>query len=249
MMNDRSLKQIKNRIKKTEEETQGLKKTLRITSKERLKRLISVIRMENERYKLYKKAIKGQIKSNLDTIDELEENVDKLATFDFDNVTMFITKAISIIEQEQYQCISFDLKGTVSNFNPALTALTNTPMQTTETKYEYVTLITTSKNMDLISRMYDAGDITSSYKIKYTLDDKDSKYILLKNCDTYTIFNSETWRVPEELTSNYPYLEEIISGLIDLKLENNNLSEEQVATLMLKKISQTNLVKKETSRK
>lgn len=226
-----------------------MKKTLRITSKERLKRLISVIRMENERYKLYKKAIKGQIKSNLDTVDELEENVDKLATFDFDTVTMFITKAISIIEQEQYQSISFDLKGTVSVFNPALTALTNTPMQTTETKYEYVTLITTSKNMDLISRMYDAGDITSSYKIKYTLDDKDSKYILLKNCDTYTIFNSETWRVPEELTSNYPYLEEIISGLIDLKLENNNLSEEQVATLMLKKIPQTNLVKKEKSRK
>ena len=63
------------------------------------------------------------------------------------------------------------------------------------------------------------------------------------------MFDSEDWQVPEELTSNYPYLEEIIPGLIDLKLENNNLSDKQIASLMLKKIPQrySHLVKKRES--
>lgn len=53
------------------------------------------------------------------------------------------------------------------------------------------------------------------------------------------MFDYRTWEVPEKLTRNYPYLEEIIPGLIDLKLERTHLSDKQVTALMLKKIPQS----------
>ena len=74
---NKSLEEIENKIQAIEEDSQRLKKKLKITSKERLKRFISMIRKENTQYKLDKKAIKGQIKSNKDTINELERDFRK----------------------------------------------------------------------------------------------------------------------------------------------------------------------------
>lgn len=52
---NKSLEEIENKIQAIEEDSQRLKKKLKITSKERLKRFISMIRKENTQYKLDKK--------------------------------------------------------------------------------------------------------------------------------------------------------------------------------------------------
>lgn len=246
---NKSLEEIENKIQAIEEDSQRLKKKLKITSKERLKRFISMIRKENTQYKLDKKTIKGQIKSNKDTINELETMVDNLATFDFDIATQFLTKAISIIEQEDYQKIDYKLKRTNISLSTRVSTGIITPIAIPKTNYECLTLITSPKNAAIIHNMYDEDEIDCSVDIEFALDEEDGKYILLESSDTYTMFDSEDWQVPEELTSNYPYLEEIIPGLIDLKLENNNLSDKQIASLMLKKIPQrySHLVKKRES--
>lgn len=233
----RNLDEIMDTIEESENEAQRLKEKLKEKREGRFKRLIHVIRKENNQYKLYRKKLEGKIKEKTDTIDELEDIIDEAATFDFDTATDFIANAISIIEQEHYQRIDFELENTKVVYNPALSIALDMPMVTPKTDYENVCLITTPKNRKQICRMYDANEINSSYDIEMALDD--GKYILLEDSDIYTMFDYRTWEVPEKLTRNYHYLEEIIPGLIDLKLERTHLSDKQVTALMLKKIPQS----------
>ena len=73
----RNLDEIMDTIEESENEAQRLKEKLKEKREGRFKRLIHVIRKENDQYKLYRKKLKGKIKENIDTIDELEDKIDE----------------------------------------------------------------------------------------------------------------------------------------------------------------------------
>lgn len=239
--NFNSLNEILNVINQEKKDIEILQEDLKVKSRGRLRRFLSSDTYEKEKFKLYRSEMEGKIEEKRELINKLEDYLDRLCIFNFDVATDFITRVLSIIEGEEYQKINLELS--YSYLDPSLSINTDIPTYTTD--YEDVCLISTIKNIKLISDMYDNGDLVESYDIDRAI--RDNKYILLETNDTYKMFNYSIQQVPEKLSRKYYYLADIIIDLINLRLINPNLTDVQVTSIMLEQISErySNLIKSE----
>lgn len=209
---------------------ENLKSDLKFKSKGRIRRFFSASDYEKERFKLYKRKMKGNIKNKKKSIEKLENDLDELCTFDFNVASWFLAEALSIIEGEKYQ--KLDLELCSSCLDMTLFLATKIPLYSDD--YEDVCLIATKRNVDFISRLYNSEEIEGSDDIHDALDD--NKYILLDSDDTYTMFDIFENEVPYELIDMYPYLSEVVCDLISLKIENQELADDQIAIMMLQQM-------------
>lgn len=231
--NFRSLEEILNSIKQEQIEIETMKGDLRSKSKGRIRRFFSSDDYEKQQFKLYRTETKRKIKSGKSSIKDKENYLDRLCTFDFDVVTQFLADTLSIIEGEEYQKTDLEFENT---YYTTLSVATELPVCIPATDDEYVCLIATKKNVELVSDMYNDDELEDSDDIETALEDGDGKYILLESDDTYTMFDYFEQQVPEELTETYPYLSEIVVDLISLRLENPNLSDKQLTNIMLQQM-------------
>lgn len=230
--NFRSLEEILNSIKQEQIEVETMKDDLKSKSKGRICRFFSSNDYEKQQFKLYRTETKRKIESGKSSIKDKENYLDRLCTFDFDVATQFIADTLSIIEGAEYQKADLEIEDT--HFNAALFAATKVPTYTTD--YEYVCLIATKENVELVFDMYNDNELEDSDDIKTALEGGDGKYILLECDDTYTMFDYFEQQVPEELIETYPYLSEIVVDLISLRLANPNLSDKQSTNIMLQQM-------------
>ena len=234
--NFRSLDEILQSINQEQITVETMQGDLRSKSKGRIRRFFSPNDYEKQQFKLYRTETKGKIKSGKASIKSKESYLDKLCTFDFDVATQFLTDTLSIIEGEEYQKTDIELEEESTSLNVTMFVTTGVPISQTDTDEEYVCLIATKENTQLISDLYDEEELENSDDIHEALEDGDGKYILLESDDTYTIFDYSEQQVPEELTETYPYLSEIVVDLISLRLANPALSDKQSTDIMLQQM-------------
>lgn len=223
-------------IQEKSNKTELLKEKLQAASKESWKRILFLVFREIKKCKLQKKEMRGQIKADNQTIEKLSQKLNSIATFDFEAIASFLSDTVSIIEQKRYLRTTFELAYTHVELNPSLSIVLDTQIPVPVTDYENICLITTPKNTKIICEKFDSGQITRRYDITEIL--KNGDYILLDSKRVYTVFNYNNWEVPEELTANFPYLGEIIPDLMNLKSENENLSDAEVTSLIVSQIPQ-----------
>ena len=226
-----SLSEILNVIKQEKKSIEILHDDLKVNSRGKLFQFFSMNKYEKQQFKLYRTEIIRYIEIKKELFNELEDHLDRLSTFDFDVATEFITKVLSIIEGEEYQKINLELS--YSHFEPALSIATE--YQAIATDYEDVCLISKVENIKLISDMYDNGNLEESYDIDHAI--KDNKYILLETNETYKVFDFSIQQVSQKLTKTYPYLADIITDLLTLRLIKPHLTDVQATSIMLEQMS------------
>lgn len=190
--------------------------------------------------------MKGEIKARKRSIEELEDYLDKTCTFDFDLAMEFIAGVLSIIEGEEYQVLDLELSDT--HLDIAMFVTTGVPFVKSE--FENVTLISTKSNVKMISELDNEGYLRDSDDIVDEIDD--GKYIILDTDEVYAMYDYyDEEAVPGELTETYPYLAGVITDLIDLRLASSELTDEEVASVVLEEIPKkySNLIREKTKKK
>lgn len=210
-------------IEQEQKSVLSLQKNLGIMCFDRLRKFFSMDSSEREQFKLKTIAMKGKIESKKDSVEELEEHLDELCTFDFDLAMNFIAHALSTIEGEDYAVINLDL----SDNNLSLA----TGVRKFRTRRENVTLISTTENVKMIAEMEADGALRDGWDVESAIDN--DKYILVDSDEAYTLYDYCGGKVPDELTETYTYLSPVVMDLVSLRLANPDLPGDEVASAML----------------
>ena len=230
--NFKNLDEVLKSIELTKGEIKTLKKDLKNISNGRIRRFFSSKDYEKQQFKLYQTQIKNQIKSKRLFVRNNESYLESLCTFDFDIATQFIVGVLSIVENEKFETAEIELDDSYTTQQPIGEII----IPLTHSFEDSFCLITTIQNIKEVLKLYDRGEINDSYDIEESI--QNGKYISLELNDKYCLFDYDMRQVPEELTTAYPFLSNIICELISHRLENPTLTEQQLVTTMLQEISE-----------
>lgn len=226
------LNDILTSVGRKEEELGLLKDDLKQMKKGRLRRFFTFDSMKKEQFKLDKARLQGKITAKKDSIRELYGTLDKMCTFDFQVLVNFLVDVLSFVEGEQYQISCFDLCNSYSSVTYVNGALYPIPMF----EDEDVCLITTKKNTNLVFKASREEGLDDSYDIEDAIED--NKYILLDIDEDYLLFDYESQIVSEDLTKNYPYLNDVVEDLMNVRFFYNDLTDEEVVGVILQQMPQ-----------
>lgn len=226
--NYKTLTDIINSIIEEKAEIKTTSEELDKQSKGSIRRFLLSNKYERKEYKLYKNKLESKIEDKQQAIDSNSKFLDYICKFNFDVAMQFVANVLTIVEGQKYQNINLRFEDTYLDV-----ALSDTlGYSIMRTDLDNICLITTSQNkLEFESRC----SLKHSYEIEKII--KNNKYISIdKVADHYYLFDYQYLKVPNELTKNYPYLEEIIIDLINIRVTNINITEEEAANIVLSQI-------------
>lgn len=167
-----------------------------------------------KRRRIIKKRLKG-IRANVRTLKNLLEDY---TTFDRDIFLPFLREYLTIKECENYELLL-----DVEEMDLGMALATKTyPLNLYGDHYD---IVTTDYNKEILEDAQDSwslADIDDVDDFLSNLDD--DKYICLEESDAYTLLDG--LKLNEDFSS-YPYLYDLATELIDMKLSNPRISDKE----------------------
>ncbi len=181
------------------------------------KKLSKTYPMSISEEKKYRKKLKNELKQVRKNIADAETLFEKYSTFDSASLLIFLEKYLSIIENEEYALIGDD------NYH---FDISNYKFVNTNTYGEQYYIITTEANCDILEN---SSPILPYCFQTCDIDDflsecKDGKYIYMEQQDRYSLLKKEKLN---QIFKNYPYLEDVAYDLVDLKIENPEMTDRE----------------------
>lgn len=200
-----NLSEVSYITKAINEYLKGIEKT-RFFSKERrdYKKKINELRKELEDTSL-------KVKSNYNELT-------KLSTYDSELILPLLKNHISDVEKEEYFVVNIKEDDYDDYYYPSGNAL-DTPMLMRRYGSSY-NIITTGKNKDILENSESQKYLNSYLEL---LDDE--KYIFLDDTKTQTLLHGLEL---SEQFNEYPYLKDFSYKLLEMRLENPNISNEEI---------------------
>ncbi len=162
-----------------------------------------------------------ELKQRLKTIKyKIEKCIDLLESetiFKRDIFLKFLAKYLSLREGEEYVLMDDVVE---DDFTMALATKTY-PLDITSTEYNVITSARNKASLDSQGKNGSCGGTTDDIT-EYLLGCKDGKFICLKNDSTYSLLRGASLK---GCYSKFPYLRELAFELVDLKLQNPNMSD------------------------
>lgn len=187
-----------------------------------IKRLFTL----DENYVLKRKKYQTKISNQKELLDSLEKIRLESTALKFDNGMNFFARVISLVENEEYCYRRLTLRDSAL-MPPAIGCSADYTYQVIDNK------------IGLIARKEVAESIIEAKyrnprKLEARLVNKNEKNIIAETFYNLEIFDGE--KVPDTLIYDFPYLEQVCSEIICLKLNNPDVSEEDICKFYLRNL-------------
>lgn len=170
------------------------------------------LKKERKKLKNQLKLIKGRIRK---CVDILEEG----STFNREDFLKFLPKYLSLKEGEVYVLID---EVVADDFYMEVAAKTY-PWGLFSEKYNVITTVHNKRKLEDIGDNGSCGGTTDDIE-DYLSVCEDGKYLCLSDASLYTLLSGTRLN---KIYSAYPYMRELAFDLVDLKIENPYMSDEE----------------------
>lgn len=179
---------------------------------------ISIFNPERHKLKKRRKVIKSRLKGIRDNIRVAKDILENYTTFDSDIFLPFLCEYLTLKEHEKYELL---LDVEEMDFGMAIVTKTY-PLNLYGSHYN---IVTTDYNCEILEDSTDTWSFADTNDIDDFLSYlDDDKYICLEDSDCYTLLNGVSL---DSDYDRYPYLCDLANELIDMKLSNPDISDEE----------------------
>lgn len=188
---------------------------------------ISFFNPERHKLKKRRKVIKNRLKKIRNNVKMCKRLLENYTTFDADIFLPFLRDYLTLKENENYE-ILLDVEEL--DFGMAIATKTY-PLNLYGTHYN---IVTTEENYEILEDNQDSWSLADIDDIDDYLDNLDNdKYVCLEDEDEYTLLCG--MKLDSDFKS-YPYLYDVANELVDLKLSNPDMSDEERLESVLDKL-------------
>lgn len=166
-----------------------------------------------------RKRIKGDIKDSKKVIKENKQMIEKASSFDVDLLAKFIADLLSIKNGVDYKIKEVVLTDQFSSSH----------------FYKSFYFISTNDNIDLLSDLYTDNGIAQFYKTLKNFSE--DEYVLLELDKKYNYYNSSKNSLKADDFKAHPYINDILNKIVNIKLCNEQVLDEEIFNLFRDKYS------------
>lgn len=179
---------------------------------------------KEEFYVLRKKKMEDKFTMQEEKVSELEKMVYENSDINFDEGMNFLANVVSTVEKESYAYCNI----TISSYD-----LCNMLLGLASKNYALM-LMESEENVSILAKEEAIDEIVSTNfssikQVEKVLSKYNGKYSILNERPLLEIHDGE--EVPTYLTASFPYLEEVCKYIVNKKIANPDLSDEEFIDL------------------